>query len=99
MEIEPVYLVFTDEATFYGGPIRNRRWIAPILSYDISAVKSSIKINVWGTIRYRGKINLHFYNKKANSDVCINILKIYILKTKEFVQDPFIIIRQSIILL
>ena len=38
---------FTVEATFYGGPIRNRRWIAPNQSYDISAVKSNIKINVW----------------------------------------------------
>ena len=46
----PAYLVFTDEATFYGGPIRNRRWIAPNQSYDISAVKSNIKISVWGAI-------------------------------------------------
>ena len=47
MDWEPVYLVFTDEATFYGGPIRNSRWIVPNQSYDISAVKSNIKINVW----------------------------------------------------
>ena len=47
LDWEPAYLVFTDEATFYGGPIRNRRRIAPNQSYDISAVKSNIKINVW----------------------------------------------------
>ena len=95
LDWEPAYLVFTDEATFYGGPIRNRRWIAPNQSYDISAVKSNIKINVWGAICYSGKIDLHFYKEKANSDVYINILKRYIPKIKELVQDPFIIIRDN----
>ena len=55
MDWEPAFLVFKDEATFYGGLIRNRRWIAPNQSYDISAVKSNIKINVWGAICYSGK--------------------------------------------
>ena len=95
LDWEPAYLVFTDEATFYGGPIRNRRWIAPNQSYDISAVKSNIKINVWGAICYSGKIDLHFYKEKTNSDVYINILKRYIPKIKELVQDPFIIIRDN----
>ena len=64
---EPAYLVFTDEATLYGGPIRNRRWIAPNQSYDISAVNSNIKINVWGAICDSWKIDLHFdkENKKV----------------------------------
>ena len=61
LDWEIAYLVFTDEATFYGGPIRNRAWIAPNQSYDISAVKSNIKIKVWGAICYSGKIDLHFY--------------------------------------
>ena len=52
---EPAYLVFTFEGTFYGGPIRNRRWIAPNQIYDISAIKSNIKINVWGAICYSWK--------------------------------------------
>ena len=95
LDWEPAYLVFTDEATLYGGPIRNRRWIAPNQSYDISAVKSNIKINVWGAICYSGKIDLHFYKEKTNSDVYINILKRYIPKIKELVQDPFIIIRDN----
>ena len=95
LDWEPAYLVFTDEATFYGGPIRNRRWIAPNQSYDISAVKSNIKINVWGAICYSGKIDLHFYKEKTNSDVYINILKRYIPKIKELVQDPFIIIKDN----
>ena len=95
LDWEPAYLVFTDEATFYGGPIRNRRWIASNQSYDISAVKSNIKINVWGAICYSGKIDLHFYKEKTNSDVYINILKRYIPKIKELVQDPFIIIRDN----
>ena len=38
-----------------------------------------------------GKIYLHFYKEKTNSDVYINILNIYIPKIKELVQDPFII--------
>ena len=62
---------------------------------DISAVKSNIKISVWGTICYSGKIELHFNKEKTNSDVYINILKRYILKIKELVQDPFIIIRDN----
>ena len=95
LDWEPDYLVFTDEATFYGGPIRNRRWIAPNQSYDISAVKSNIKIRVRGTICYSGKIELHFYKEKTNSDVYVNIQKRYIPKIKELVQDPFIIIRNN----
>ena len=43
LDWEPAYLVFTDKATFYGDPIRNKRWIAPNQCYDISAVKSNIK--------------------------------------------------------
>ena len=86
---------FTDEATFYGGSIRNRTWIAPNQSYDISAVKSNIKISVWGAICYSGKINLHFYKEKTNNDVCIKIQKIYIPNIKELVQDLFIIIRDN----
>ena len=93
--MKPAYLVFTNEATFYGGPIGNRRWIAPNQSYDISAVKSNIKINLWGAICYSGKIDLHFYKEKTNSDVYINILKRYIPKIKELVQDPFIIVRDN----
>ena len=83
LDWEPAYLAFTCGATLYGGPIRNRRWIAPNQSYGISAVKSNIKINVWGTIYYSGKIDLHFYKEKTNSDVYINILKIYIPKIKD----------------
>ena len=64
-------------------------------SYDISAVKSSIKINVWGAICYSGKIDLQIYIEKTNSDVYINILKRYIPKIKQLVQDPFIIIRDN----
>ena len=64
LEWEPAYLFFTNEATFYGGPIGNRRWIAPNQSYDISAVKSNIKINHWGAICYSWKIDLHFYKEK-----------------------------------
>ena len=90
-----IYIVFTGDATLYGGPIRNRRWIAPNQSYDISAVKSNTKIKVWGAICHSGKIDLHFYKEKTNSDVCINILKRYIPKIKELVQDPFIIIRDN----
>ena len=86
---------FSDEATFYGGPIRNRWLIVPNQSYDMSAVKSSLKINVWRAICYSGKIDLHFYKEKTNSDVYINILKRYIPKFKELVQDPFIIIRDN----
>ena len=92
---EPAYLVFTDEATFYEGPIRNRRWIAPDQNYNISAVKSNIKINVREAIYYIGKIDLHFNKEKTNSDVYINILKRYIPKIRELVQDPFIIIRDN----
>ena len=95
LDWEPAYLVFINEATFYRGPIGNRRLIAPKISYDISAVKSNIKINVWGTICYSWKIDLHFYKEKTNSDVYINILKRYIPKIKELVQDPFIIIRNN----
>ena len=58
-------------------------------------MKSNIKINVWGAICYSGKIDLHFYKEKTNSDVYINILKRYIPKIKELVQDPFIIIRDN----
>ena len=86
---------FTDEATFYGDPIRNRRWIGPNQSYDISTVKSNIKISECGVICYCRKIDLHFYKEKTNSDVYINILIRYIPKIKEFVQDPFIIIRDN----
>ena len=95
LDWEPAYLVFTDEATFYGCPIRNKIWIAPNQSYDISAVKSNIKINVWGAICYSGKIDPHFNKEKTNSDVYINILKRYIPEIKELVQDPFIIIRYN----
>ena len=95
LDWEPAYLVFIDEATFYKDPIKNRRWIAPDQSYDISAVKSSIKIDVWEAICYSGKIDLHFYKEKTNSYVYINILKRYIPKIKELVQDPFIIIRDN----
>ena len=95
MDWEPAYLFFTNKATFYGGPIGNRRCITPNQSYDISAVKSNIKINVWGAICYSWKIDLHFYKEKKNSDVYINIFKRYIPKIKELVQDPFIIIRDN----
>ena len=95
LDWKPDYLVFTDEATFYGGPIRNKRWIAPNQSYDTSAVKSSIKINVWRAICYSGKIDLYFYKENTNSDVYKNLLKRYIPKIKELVQDPFIIIRYN----
>ena len=33
-------------------------------------------------IYYSGKIDLHFYKEKTNSDVCINILKRYIPNSK-----------------
>ena len=46
-----------------------------------------------GAICYSRKIDLHFYKEKINSDVYINILKRYIPKINEFVQDQFIIIR------
>ena len=95
LDWEPDYLVFTDEATFYGGPIRNRGWIAQNQSYDTSAVKSNIKISVWRSIYYSGKIDLHFYKEKTNSDIYINLLKRFIPKIKELVQDPFIIIRYN----
>ena len=60
----------------------------------MSAVKSIIK-KVWRAICYSGKIYLHFYKEKTNSNVYINILKRYIPKIKELVQDPFIIIRDN----
>ena len=41
------------------------------------------------------KIELHFYKEITNSDAYINILKRYIPKIKELVQDPFIIIRDN----
>ena len=66
LDWEPAYFVFADEANFYGGLIRNRRWIASNQSYDISAMRSNIKINVWGAICYNGKIDLHFYKEKIN---------------------------------
>ena len=83
MDWEPAYLVFTDDATFYGGPVRNWRWIAPNQSYDISAVKSYIKINVWEqSVIAENRSSL--YKEKTNSDVfLINILKRYIPKIKE----------------
>ena len=34
LDRESAYLVFTGEATFYEGPIRNRRWIATNQSYN-----------------------------------------------------------------
>ena len=34
----------------------------------MSAVKSNIKINEWGAICYSGKIDLHFYKEKTNSE-------------------------------
>ena len=71
LDWEPAYHVFTGEATFYVGSIRNRRWIAPNQRYDISAVKSNIKINIWGAICYSWKIDIHFYIEKTNSDVYI----------------------------
>ena len=95
MDWEPTYLIFIDEVTFYKGLIRNRRWIAPNKSYDVSVVKSNIKINLWGAICYSGKIDLNFYKDKTNSDVYINMLKRYIPKIKQLVQDPFIIIRDN----
>ena len=58
-------------------------------------MKSNIKINVWGAICHSWKIDLHFYKEETNSDVYINILKRYIPKIKELVQDPFIIIRDN----
>ena len=58
-------------------------------------MKSNIKINVWGAICDSRKIDLHFYKEKTNSDVYINILKRYIPKIKELVQDHFIIIRDN----
>ena len=36
-----------------------------------------------------------FYKENTNSDVHINILKRYIPKIKELVQDPFIVIRDN----
>ena len=48
-----------------------------------------------GAICYNGEIDLHFYKDKTNNDVYINILKRYILKNKELVQDPFIIIKDN----
>ena len=48
-----------------------------------------------GAICKSGKINLHIYKEKTNSDVYINILKRYIPKIKELVQDPFVIIRDN----
>ena len=63
LDWEPVYF-FTDEATFYGGSIRNWIWIVPNLSYDISTVKSSIKINVWISLNYKRNIDLQFYKEK-----------------------------------
>ena len=59
-------------------------------------MKSNLKINVWGAICYSGKINLNFYKEKTNSDIYINIQKRYIPKIKEFVQDPFIILRDNV---
>ena len=82
LDWEPTYLIFIDEATFYGGLIRNRGLIAPNKSYDISAVKSNIKINLWGAICYSEKIDLHFYKEKTNSDVYINMLMRDIPKVK-----------------
>ena len=80
LDWEPAYLVFIDEATFYGSPIRNRRWIAPNQRNHISVVKSIIKIKVLGAVCYSRKIDLHFYKEKTKSDVYINILKRYIPK-------------------
>ena len=48
-----------------------------------------------GAICFSGKIDLHFYKEKANSDAYINILKRYFPKIKELVQDSFIIIREN----
>ena len=64
---------FTEKATFYGVPIRNRRWIASDQSYDISAMKTSIKLKVWGAIYNSGQNYLHFYKEKTNDDVYVNI--------------------------
>ena len=58
-------------------------------------MKSNIKVNLWGAICLAKKIDLHFYKEKTNSDVYINMLKRYIPKIKQLVQDPFIIIRDN----
>ena len=94
LDWESAYLVFTVEATLYGGPIRNRRWIAPDQGCDISTVKSSIKINVWGAMCYSSKIDLHFY--KDNKSWCLHkyTKKIY-SKYREVSQVLFIIIRDN----
>ena len=55
LDWEPAFLVFKSKATFYGGTIRNRGWIAPNQSYEISAVKSNIKINEWKKSIIAGK--------------------------------------------
>ena len=55
LDWKPAHIIFTDEATFYGGKIRNRRWIASDQSFEISAMKSKKKINLWGAIWYSGE--------------------------------------------
>ena len=63
LDWELAYPVFADEATFYGGAINNRIWIAQNQSYDIIAVNSNIKINVWGAICYSEKMHFYFYKE------------------------------------
>ena len=65
----------------------------PKLWYLCSEIKHKNKST--GAICYWGKIDLHFYKEKTNNDIFINILKRYIPKIKDLVQDPFIIIRDN----
>ena len=46
LNCEPAYFIFTNEATFYGGLIKNKKWITLNQCFDIFAVKSNIKINI-----------------------------------------------------
>ena len=61
----------------------------PKLQYLCSEIKHKNKCMESNVLLRENRSS--FYKDKTNSDIYINILKRYIPKIKEFVQDPFII--------
>ena len=69
-----INVIFTNETTFRVGKKKRRCWLKPSILNYTSIRKLSKKINAWGAISIKGKINLYLFINNLTKEEYVKIL-------------------------
>ena len=67
-------VIFTDETTFRVGKKKRRCWLMPNIPNYTSIRKLSKKVNAWGAISTKGKVNLYLFINNLTKEEYVKIL-------------------------